>query len=158
VHFHNKGRGADICKPGHRVRHFTELFAAGKHRKEIEVSLSQGTTLGISSQLGSVVLVSTTSRTAFFDMTPLGRSAARTGVSPFTSLERVRLLREHGIIIGHHLALDLEASTASPTAARSRRCGPRWPMSPPAPTAPVHFAENPLHLAVTDRAGDNASA
>jgi hypothetical protein len=27
-----------------------------------------------------------------------------------------------------------------------------------APTAPVHFAENPLHLAVTDRAGDNASA
>jgi hypothetical protein len=32
----------------------------------------------------------------------------------------VSLLREHGIITGYHAALDLEASTGSPTAARSR--------------------------------------
>src|SRR5437870_11686043 len=36
--------------------------------------------------------------------------AAKTGVSPSTSLERVRLLREHGIITGYHAALDLEAA------------------------------------------------
>ncbi|MFC1438871.1 Lrp/AsnC family transcriptional regulator [Streptacidiphilus sp. N1-10] len=36
--------------------------------------------------------------------------AAKAGVSPSTSLERVRLLREHGIITGYHAALDLEAA------------------------------------------------
>ncbi|WP_299535420.1 Lrp/AsnC family transcriptional regulator [uncultured Streptomyces sp.] len=36
--------------------------------------------------------------------------AAKTGVSPSTSLERVRLLRERGIITGYHAALDLEAA------------------------------------------------
>ncbi len=35
--------------------------------------------------------------------------AAKTGVSPSTSLERVRLLRERGVITGYHAALDLEA-------------------------------------------------
>ncbi|MFF3562452.1 Lrp/AsnC family transcriptional regulator [Streptomyces sp. NPDC002574] len=35
--------------------------------------------------------------------------AAKTGVSPSTSLERVRLLRERGVITGFHAALDLEA-------------------------------------------------
>ncbi|MFJ8362042.1 Lrp/AsnC family transcriptional regulator [Streptomyces sp. NPDC093984] len=35
--------------------------------------------------------------------------AARTGVSPSTSLERVRLLRERGVITGYHAAVDLEA-------------------------------------------------
>ncbi|MFD4786131.1 Lrp/AsnC family transcriptional regulator [Streptomyces sp. NPDC058459] len=36
--------------------------------------------------------------------------AAKAGVSPSTSLERVRLLREQGIITGYHAALDLEAA------------------------------------------------
>lgn len=36
--------------------------------------------------------------------------AAKTGVSPSTSLERVRLLRERGVITGFHAALDLEAA------------------------------------------------
>ncbi|MFI6457331.1 Lrp/AsnC family transcriptional regulator [Streptosporangium amethystogenes] len=36
--------------------------------------------------------------------------AAKTGVSPSTSLERVRLLRERGIITGYHAALDLETA------------------------------------------------
>ncbi|WP_158894644.1 Lrp/AsnC family transcriptional regulator [Amycolatopsis anabasis] len=35
--------------------------------------------------------------------------AAKTGVSPSTSLERVRLLRQHGVITGYHAAVDLEA-------------------------------------------------
>lgn len=35
--------------------------------------------------------------------------AAKTGVSPSTSLERVRLLRERGLITGYHVALYLEA-------------------------------------------------
>lgn len=35
--------------------------------------------------------------------------AAKTGVSPSTSLERVRLLRERGVITGCHAAVDLEA-------------------------------------------------
>ncbi|MEU6343694.1 Lrp/AsnC family transcriptional regulator [Streptomyces sp. NPDC046977] len=35
--------------------------------------------------------------------------AAKTGVSPSTSLERVRLLRERGVVTGFHAALDLEA-------------------------------------------------
>lgn len=35
--------------------------------------------------------------------------AASTGVSPSTSLERVRLLRERGVITGYHAAVDLEA-------------------------------------------------
>ncbi|MFI6347826.1 Lrp/AsnC family transcriptional regulator [Streptomyces sp. NPDC050560] len=35
--------------------------------------------------------------------------AARTGVSPSTSLERVRALRTRGVISGYHAALDLEA-------------------------------------------------
>ncbi|QMU71981.1 Lrp/AsnC family transcriptional regulator [Streptacidiphilus sp. P02-A3a] len=36
--------------------------------------------------------------------------AAKAGVSPSTSLERVRLMREHGLITGYHAALDLEAA------------------------------------------------
>ena len=36
--------------------------------------------------------------------------AAKTGVSPSTSLERVRLLRERGVITGYHAALDLDAA------------------------------------------------
>lgn len=36
--------------------------------------------------------------------------AAKTGVSPSTSLERVRILRERGMITGYHAALDLEAA------------------------------------------------
>ncbi|MFB9505633.1 Lrp/AsnC family transcriptional regulator [Streptomyces aurantiacus] len=36
--------------------------------------------------------------------------AAKTGVSPSTSLERVRVLREGGLITGYHAALDLEAA------------------------------------------------
>lgn len=35
--------------------------------------------------------------------------AAKTGVSPSTSLERVRMLRERGVVTGYHAALDLEA-------------------------------------------------
>ncbi|MET8633507.1 Lrp/AsnC family transcriptional regulator [Streptomyces sp. NPDC004096] len=35
--------------------------------------------------------------------------AAKTGVSPSTSLERVRLLRERGVITGYHAAVELEA-------------------------------------------------
>ncbi|MFD3456155.1 Lrp/AsnC family transcriptional regulator [Streptomyces sp. NPDC058691] len=35
--------------------------------------------------------------------------AAKTGVSPSTSLERVRSLRERGVITGYHAALDLQA-------------------------------------------------
>lgn len=35
--------------------------------------------------------------------------AAKTGVSPSTSIERVRQLRERGVITGYHAALDLEA-------------------------------------------------
>lgn len=35
--------------------------------------------------------------------------AAKTGVSPSTSLERVKLLRVRGVITGYHAALDLEA-------------------------------------------------
>ncbi|QIQ01134.1 Lrp/AsnC family transcriptional regulator [Streptomyces liangshanensis] len=35
--------------------------------------------------------------------------AAKTGVSPSTSLERVRLLREHGVVTGYHAAVDLDA-------------------------------------------------
>jgi DNA-binding Lrp family transcriptional regulator len=35
--------------------------------------------------------------------------AAKTGVSPSTSLERVRSLRERGVIRGYHAALDLTA-------------------------------------------------
>jgi DNA-binding Lrp family transcriptional regulator len=35
--------------------------------------------------------------------------AVKTGVSPSTSLERVKALRERGIISGYHAALDLEA-------------------------------------------------
>ncbi|MEW2548532.1 Lrp/AsnC family transcriptional regulator [Streptomyces sp. NPDC047002] len=35
--------------------------------------------------------------------------AAKTGVSPSTSLERVRLLRERGAITGYHAAVDLDA-------------------------------------------------
>jgi DNA-binding Lrp family transcriptional regulator len=35
--------------------------------------------------------------------------AAKTGVSPSTSLERVKALRERGVISGFHAALDLEA-------------------------------------------------
>ena len=35
--------------------------------------------------------------------------AARTGVSPSTSLERVKSLRERGVITGYHAALNLEA-------------------------------------------------
>lgn len=35
--------------------------------------------------------------------------AAKVGVSPSTSLERVRLLREHGVITGYHAAVDLNA-------------------------------------------------
>ncbi len=35
--------------------------------------------------------------------------ATKTGVSPSTSLERVRLLRERGLITVYHAALDLEA-------------------------------------------------
>ncbi|MFD1656688.1 Lrp/AsnC family transcriptional regulator [Streptomyces caeni] len=35
--------------------------------------------------------------------------AAKTGVSPSTSLERVRSLRERGVITGFHAAVDLEA-------------------------------------------------
>lgn len=34
--------------------------------------------------------------------------AAKTGVSPSTSLERVRLLRDRGLITGYHAALNLE--------------------------------------------------
>ncbi|MFF7650355.1 Lrp/AsnC family transcriptional regulator [Streptomyces sp. NPDC007983] len=36
--------------------------------------------------------------------------ATKTGVSPSTSLERVRLLKERGLITGYHAALDLEAA------------------------------------------------
>ncbi|MEU2086833.1 Lrp/AsnC family transcriptional regulator [Streptomyces albus] len=36
--------------------------------------------------------------------------AAKTGVSPSTSLERTRLLRERGVITGYHAALDLDAA------------------------------------------------
>jgi DNA-binding Lrp family transcriptional regulator len=36
--------------------------------------------------------------------------AAKTGVAPSTSLERVRLLRERGVITGYHAALDLDAA------------------------------------------------
>lgn len=36
--------------------------------------------------------------------------AAKTGVSPSTSLERVRLLRERGVITGYHAVLDLDAA------------------------------------------------
>ncbi|MBD0739916.1 Lrp/AsnC family transcriptional regulator [Streptomyces sp. CBMA29] len=35
--------------------------------------------------------------------------AAKTGVSPSTSLERVKQLRDRGVITGYHAALDLEA-------------------------------------------------
>ncbi|GAA2900008.1 Lrp/AsnC family transcriptional regulator [Streptosporangium fragile] len=35
--------------------------------------------------------------------------AAKTGVSPSTSLERVRVLREQGVITGYHAAVDFEA-------------------------------------------------
>jgi DNA-binding Lrp family transcriptional regulator len=50
--------------------------------------------------------------------------AAKTGVSPSTSLERVRLLREHGIITGYHAALDLEAAGRSVQALISVRIRP----------------------------------
>jgi len=36
--------------------------------------------------------------------------AAKTGVSPSTSLERVRLLRERGMITGYHAVLDLDTA------------------------------------------------
>jgi DNA-binding Lrp family transcriptional regulator len=36
--------------------------------------------------------------------------AAKTGVSPSTSLERVRLLRDRGVITGYHAVLDLDAA------------------------------------------------
>ncbi|GEB52072.1 MULTISPECIES: Lrp/AsnC family transcriptional regulator [Streptomyces] len=36
--------------------------------------------------------------------------AAKAGVSPSTSLERVRLLRQRGVITGYHAALDLDAA------------------------------------------------
>lgn len=36
--------------------------------------------------------------------------ATKAGVSPSTSLERVRLLRERGLITGYHAVLDLEAA------------------------------------------------
>ncbi|MFE7171287.1 Lrp/AsnC family transcriptional regulator [Streptomyces sp. NPDC057616] len=35
--------------------------------------------------------------------------AAKTGISPSTSLERVRLLRERGLVTGYHAAVSLEA-------------------------------------------------
>ncbi|MFC8662263.1 Lrp/AsnC family transcriptional regulator [Streptomyces sp. NPDC057199] len=35
--------------------------------------------------------------------------AAKAGVSPSTSLERIRLLREQGVVTGYHATLDLEA-------------------------------------------------
>ncbi|KIF71708.1 AsnC family transcriptional regulator [Streptomyces sp. AcH 505] len=35
--------------------------------------------------------------------------AAKTGVSPSTSLERVKLLRERGVITGYHATVDLDA-------------------------------------------------
>ncbi len=53
--------------------------------------------------------------------------AAKTGVSPSTSLERVRLLREHGIITGYHAALDLEAAYRSVQALISVRIRPLNP-------------------------------
>ncbi|MFH0178712.1 Lrp/AsnC family transcriptional regulator [Streptomyces cacaoi] len=36
--------------------------------------------------------------------------AGKAGVSPSTSLERVRLLRERGVITGYHAALDLDTA------------------------------------------------
>lgn len=36
--------------------------------------------------------------------------AAKTGVSPSTSLERVKVLRERGVITGYHAALDLDTA------------------------------------------------
>jgi len=50
--------------------------------------------------------------------------AAKTGVSPSTSLERVRLLRERGVITGYHAALDLEAAGRSVQALISVRIRP----------------------------------
>jgi DNA-binding Lrp family transcriptional regulator len=50
--------------------------------------------------------------------------AAKTGVSPSTSLERVRLLREHGVITGFHAALDLEAAGRAVQALISVRIRP----------------------------------
>ncbi|MCX4428479.1 Lrp/AsnC family transcriptional regulator [Streptomyces sviceus] len=50
--------------------------------------------------------------------------AAKTGVSPSTSLERVRLLRERGVITGYHAALDLDAVGRSVQALISVRIRP----------------------------------
>ena len=50
--------------------------------------------------------------------------AAKTGVSPSTSLERVRLLRERGLITGYHAALDLQAAGRSVQALISVRIRP----------------------------------
>ncbi|WP_327187877.1 Lrp/AsnC family transcriptional regulator [Streptomyces sp. NBC_01334] len=46
--------------------------------------------------------------------------AGKAGVSPSTSLERVRLLRERGVITGYHAALDLD--TAGVPSRRSSPC------------------------------------
>jgi DNA-binding Lrp family transcriptional regulator len=50
--------------------------------------------------------------------------ATRTGVSPSTSLERVRLLRERGLITGFHAELDLQAAGRSVQALISVRVRP----------------------------------
>jgi DNA-binding Lrp family transcriptional regulator len=50
--------------------------------------------------------------------------AAKAGVSPSTSLERVRLLRERGVITGYHAALDLDAVGRSVQALISVRIRP----------------------------------
>lgn len=50
--------------------------------------------------------------------------AAKTGVSPSTSLERVRLLREHGVVTGYHAALDLDVVGRSVQALISVRVRP----------------------------------
>lgn len=50
--------------------------------------------------------------------------AAKTGVSPSTSLERVRLLRERGLITGYHAAVDLDAMGRSVQALISVRIRP----------------------------------
>ncbi|MCI3221754.1 Lrp/AsnC family transcriptional regulator [Streptomyces sp. NP-1717] len=50
--------------------------------------------------------------------------AAKTGVSPSTSLERVKILRERGVIDGFHAALDLESVGRSVQALISVRIRP----------------------------------
>lgn len=69
--------------------------------------------------------------------------AAKTGVSPSTSLERVRLLREQGIITGFHAAVDLAGAGRPVQALISVR------IRPPARPVIEGFREWAAHLPET---------